>query len=199
MRIQSPVTDTSTVSTTRATSTGCTGLTSWRTCVARQPLFFVSNRSNKTSTDPAEILRSSQALEVSSKDATLPSCRTQPLSFASQLEADIPDFQCAELIPELWESLRFPQSAGSNTNFIVQRLEPLRHKGFVSKACRICKLFGHRRGAVSWGFPKSLLVSLSWGYAPSLKLAWGNLYPDQSEFRIQNCWFRNAVKTKTQL
>ena len=84
MRIQFPVTDTSTASTARATSTGCR---------------FVSKY--PTSTEPAEILRSSQAFEETSKDATLPSCRTQPLSFASQLEPYISDFHGAELVPEL--------------------------------------------------------------------------------------------------
>ncbi len=103
MRTQFPVTDTSTVSTARATSTGC---------------FFVSNKSNKTSTDAAKIL---------------PSCRTQPLSFAFQLEPYIPDFQGAKTFLKPWEFLWFPQLTGSNTNIIIQRLKAIPYKDFASK------------------------------------------------------------------
>ena len=81
-------------------------------------------------------LQSSQAFEETSKDATLPSCRTQPLSFASQLEPYISDFHGAELVPELRESLRFPRSAGSDTNVIIQRMKPLLSKDFWAQECK---------------------------------------------------------------
>ncbi len=122
----SPVTDTSTVSTARATFTGCR---------------FVSNTSNKTSIDPLGFLRQQ---------------RTQLLRLGSCWQPYNPNFHGAELVPRLWESLRFPRLAGSDTKIIIQRLKLLICKDCMSKMLsyhvRIHEgLTFEREGC--WGFP----------------------------------------------